>query len=235
VSPFERGALAAAWTRDACAEHASVASFARFSLDLLALGAPADLVADAHRAALDEIEHARLCFELASAYGGAPVGPGRLAVDGAAVRADLASAAVAAVHEGCVGETEAALLAQAQMDGARDPRVRRALLRIAADEADHAALAWRFVAWALRCGGEQVGRAVEAAFEEVSTMGETPDPPAEGAPPGVRPEVWSAHGRLAAAEVARVRARARRDVVGPSARLLPGAGAPGRSPPPLMP
>jgi hypothetical protein len=34
-------------------QHASVASFARFSLELLALGAPPDLVAAAHAAALD--------------------------------------------------------------------------------------------------------------------------------------------------------------------------------------
>ncbi len=46
-------ALSFAWLDDARLEHASIASFARFTLDLLALGAPADLVADAQRAATD--------------------------------------------------------------------------------------------------------------------------------------------------------------------------------------
>ena len=49
---------------------AEIASFARTSLDLLALGAPADLVAETHRAALDEIEHARIAYALASAFSG---------------------------------------------------------------------------------------------------------------------------------------------------------------------
>ena len=60
-----RRARGRAWTADALLEHASVASFSRLSLALLAVGAPADLVALAHRAALDEIRHARLCFALA--------------------------------------------------------------------------------------------------------------------------------------------------------------------------
>jgi hypothetical protein len=48
-------------------EHASVAAFARFTLDLLALGAPADLVQSAQQALGDEIAHAELCFGLAGA------------------------------------------------------------------------------------------------------------------------------------------------------------------------
>ena len=43
LTAAERAALAEAWTADALLEHASVASFARFSLELLAAGAPADL------------------------------------------------------------------------------------------------------------------------------------------------------------------------------------------------
>src|SRR5262245_889099 len=60
VDPTTRAALAAAWLRDAQMEHASIASFARFTLELLAVGAPAELVADSQRASLDEIEHARM-------------------------------------------------------------------------------------------------------------------------------------------------------------------------------
>lgn len=63
-----RDAVVKAWTTAARAEHASVASFARFTLQLLHLGAPADLVADAQQAALDEVRHARLCFGVAVAW-----------------------------------------------------------------------------------------------------------------------------------------------------------------------
>src|SRR6185437_10815965 len=61
-----RASLAETWTVLALLEHASVASFARVSLQLLAVGAPGDLVGATHQAALDEIRHARLCFALAS-------------------------------------------------------------------------------------------------------------------------------------------------------------------------
>ena len=49
-----RRAIAQHWTRAAQMEHASVAAFSRFSLQLLAVGAPPSLLEDAHRAALDE-------------------------------------------------------------------------------------------------------------------------------------------------------------------------------------
>ena len=50
-----RQSLAREWLRAASFEHASIASFNRFSLELLVLGAPADLVDRANRAALDEV------------------------------------------------------------------------------------------------------------------------------------------------------------------------------------
>ena len=78
LSPASRRALARLWTESARGEHASVPAFCRLSLSLLALGAPARLVEAAHRAALEEIEHARLAFSLAGAYAGVPVGPGPL-------------------------------------------------------------------------------------------------------------------------------------------------------------
>ena len=53
-----RAALGRHWTAVAALEHASVASFARFTLHLLVLGAPPSLVAEAQRAGLDEVEHA---------------------------------------------------------------------------------------------------------------------------------------------------------------------------------
>ena len=79
--------LAAAWLEIAQLEHASIAAFASLSLRLLAAGAPAELVTASHRAALDEVEHARIAFELASVYGGRRVGPGRF---DAATRAPVA-------------------------------------------------------------------------------------------------------------------------------------------------
>lgn len=162
----ERAQLAAAWLADARAEHASIATFARLTLQLLSLGAPPELLTAAQRATQDEIQHARLCFDLASRYAGRPLGPGKLAMVDAVTEVSLAELAVAAVHEGCLGETAAAVFASERLEQARDPQVRAALAKIARDETRHAALAWRTVVWAIECGGATVFEAVRAAFDE---------------------------------------------------------------------
>jgi hypothetical protein len=211
-------ALAAAWGRDARYEHASIASFARFALELLSVGAPAALLAEAHRAIGDEIRHAELCFGLAAAYAGAPLGPGKLAMEGALDgRADLAAIAVAAVREGCVGETVAALVAEAMRDAAEDPAVRHALGRIANDEVAHAALAWRFVTWALAQAPDEIAGPVAAAFAEhaLPALGE-----ADGS--DVDHAAMRAHGRLPEGEVRAIAARAYAEVILPCARAMQG-------------
>jgi hypothetical protein len=216
LSPADRAALASAWLADARMEHASVASFARFSLDLLAVGAPAELVAAAHAAAIDEVHHARLCFAFASAYAGATLTPEPFPFGGAvAVESDLAALAAAAVREGCVGETLAALQAAEQLAQATDPAVRAALTTIAEDEAAHAELAWRTVAWALAQGVPAVQRAVAAAFADV-TAG------APAALAGASSAALAAHGRPDPAALHATLARSLRDVVGLCARSLLG-------------
>jgi hypothetical protein len=146
-----RARLGASWRQVALAEHASIASFARFVLDLLAVGAPADLVLAAQRATADEIVHARLAFGLASHYLGEATGPGPLRVDGSIDDSrDLASIVRAVIVEGCIGETVSAARAELELEGCSDPAVRRVLTAIARDERRHAQLAWQFVGWALR-------------------------------------------------------------------------------------
>ena len=49
TSPALRRRLAELWSQDALLEHASIASFSRFALQLLAVAAPPALVAGAHR------------------------------------------------------------------------------------------------------------------------------------------------------------------------------------------
>jgi hypothetical protein len=68
--------LADQWRENGKTEHASVAAFARLTLDLMALGAPPVLIAAANRDALDEIRHTELCFSIARALDGQSVSPG---------------------------------------------------------------------------------------------------------------------------------------------------------------
>ena len=142
--------LAKWWTDVALMEHASVAAFARFTLQLLALGAPAELVSGSGQAMQDEIKHAELGFALASFYAGHAVGPGHLSMDSALdAENSLADVVRMVFREGCVGETTAALEAEETAANVRDEKLSAALQGIARDEKDHATLAWRFVRWAL--------------------------------------------------------------------------------------
>ncbi|MDI1479794.1 ferritin-like domain-containing protein [Polyangium sp. y55x31] len=213
LSADERALLAAAWTRDGLFEHASVASFGRFALELLAVGAPADLVARAHRAAQDEVRHAELCFALASNYAGEATAPGPFPFEGRIeICADLASVAARAAREGCIGETIAAAVAAEQLAAATDPAVHAVLRLIAEDEARHAELAWRTVAWAVRVGGEAVRAAVLEVF---ASLGQ--GAPGERTPRDPR---LAAHGRLGEAEVQEAARRATLEVVLPAVRLF---------------
>ncbi len=142
-------ALAEHWSWIGRMEHASVGSFARFILQLLAVGAPAELVTAAQQALADEVEHARVCFALASAYGGRAVGPGSLPAACGALVSDMAEVVRAVIEEACVGETLSALEVAEAAARAEDPAVAAMLTKIAEDEARHAALGWSFVRWAL--------------------------------------------------------------------------------------
>jgi hypothetical protein len=130
----------------------------------------------------------------------------------------LVDAAVAAVHEGCVAETLAALQAYEQLYNARDLQVRSALRRVAEDEARHAALAFQFVRWALSTGGEQVCAAVSCAFAAAREKLMTSTPRAEE--PGLEVATWRAHGRLTSAEEQSCRLAGLRDVIEPCALAL---------------
>jgi hypothetical protein len=153
----EREVAAAHWTRVGQMEHASIAAFARFTLHLLALGAPPELLQASQQALGDETKHARLAFALASAFGGVRVGPGPLAIDGALDGFDVRTFVATLIREGCIGETVAAMEAREALEDVRDSAVRAVLETIARDEVRHAALAWRTLRWVIASG--RVGRA----------------------------------------------------------------------------
>lgn len=210
-----RERLVGYWSRIGADEHASVASFSRFNLELLALGAPAHLLAASTRAIGDEIAHARIAWGLAGALAGTRPGAGPLAVDRALDRSsDPEAVLLAAIREGCLNETVCAAQARAAAEGAADPQVRALLARVADDEARHAELSWAFVRWLL---GErpELASAARAAFAAWSP-GPAParDPERDallrfGMPtPDLEHEIAVAVGR---------------DVIGPCAAALFGA------------
>ena len=215
LSAEVRRVLAEEWSRSGQMEHASIAAFARFSMQLLALGAPPDLLVATNGAMGDETEHALACFALASAYSGAPTGPSALSMEGALEGADLETVVRLAIVEGCVGETVAAVEAAEAARHAVDPVVRGVLAKIAEDEARHAELAWRFVRWALE-GAPELAATVEQAV--AAALIEERGRPAVAT--SAEDEAWLAHGVARGAVKAEIRRRVVEVVVAPAARAL---------------
>ncbi len=162
-------AVAAQWRENGRTEHASVAAFARLTLDLIALGAPPSLIRAAQEDALDEIAHAERCFSLATLFDGQRLGPGpfpqALGAGGAFGNRSLRLAQLAvdslvdgALHEGVSAAVLARLSKRCDV-----PVVAEAAAQLAADEGRHAAHGWDVVEWCLREGGEPVGRALQGA------------------------------------------------------------------------
>ncbi|WP_044986242.1 ferritin-like domain-containing protein [Sorangium cellulosum] len=217
LSAEQQAALAEHWTRVALLEHASIAAFARFTLQLLSLGAPPELVGAAQAAMGDEAEHARLCFALASAFAGRGVGPGPLAIDGALGGEGAREILVTTLREGCIGETIAAIEAAEAALHATDPAVRRALETIAEDETRHAELAFRFAAWAI----ERDPSLASAVADELAAAASEPAPatPDDAARSGLL-----GFGVLSPAHRRTLRERALAQVVAPCARALLARG-----------
>ena len=161
-----RAALASHWLDAARMEHASVASFARLTLELLAIGAPPELLTRSQAAGIDEVRHAQACYALAQTLGAGDVGPGPLQIEGSLRAPTLVEVAAAAAREGCVWETVAALQAQVEAVQAAHPALQAWLQPIADDEGRHAELAWDIVRWAVDVGGAPVRAAVIAALDE---------------------------------------------------------------------
>lgn len=164
--PAQLSPRAQAWARAGAAEHASVAAFSRLALELMALGAPNDLLRGVHQAALDEVGHADLCWALAKANGYPQLSALAFPIHDIKLAPSLAALARAAVREGCLSETLGAEVMLAVAEQAPNSEVRAALGAIAREEATHAVLSFRIVAWALQVGGIDVQSAVRAAFAE---------------------------------------------------------------------
>jgi hypothetical protein len=212
----ERAALAAYWEQAALMEHASIAAFARFTLELLALGAPAQLVERACAAMSDEQRHATTCFSLASAFAGQPLGPGSLPLDGCLTRVELVEVAVTTFLEGCVGETLAAVEARELARDAEEPGLSRTLGGIAEDEARHSLLAWSFLDWALTRGGPALATRVKDAL--CSTLARAAEPTTRVT--GLTPERETALGLPSPAFRAALRQRVLSEIVIPSLDAL---------------
>jgi len=224
LDPLLREQLAQSWTRVALMEHASIAAFARFALQLMSLGAPASLIEGATAAMSDETKHAKACFAIANQFGSTPVGPGRLAIEHSLDDCSLEEIVLNTIREGCVGETIAAIEAREAAEYAEDPALRALLLEISEDETRHAELAYRFVQWALSLAGPALERAVKREFTFLATRVAP-----ERSAPNYANDALLRHGIVPASIRQLIREQTIAQVVLPCAYALFGAGEPSAS------
>lgn len=154
--------VAESWLRHGQEEHASIASFARFSLELLRFGAPPHLLLSTQAAAAEEVRHAQRSFGLAVQFGAGldvqsaqQVSVGEFPLDTANIEISESLEALVkrSLQEGCFGESAAVTrLALARRIVNEDSPAKAVIEELLADEARHAALAWATVRWAVRKG-----------------------------------------------------------------------------------
>lgn len=169
--------VADAWRKNGLTEHASVAAFARLSLELLELGAPKSLVDAAHADAIDESRHTDLCFDLATRFDGRDVRPG--AFPSGAARASrgprsirLCRLAVESLIDGAINEGVSARVVAEMSKDVKDEKVAEVLRSIARDEGRHAVHGFEVLAWCIQEGGRPVVAAVESALAHLpKTLG----------------------------------------------------------------
>ena len=136
--------LSAKWILQGLDEHSSIGTFAKFSIDLMSIGAPLWMIQLAHEAAIDEIRHAQISFDFANAYSDstkcAMVGP--FPKHEVHVDRDWNRISIDAALGGCIGETLAAFKMKRDVSAVLGYEGQMAM-----DEVKHAALAWASVKW----------------------------------------------------------------------------------------
>jgi hypothetical protein len=173
----ETGAVLA---RNAALESAAVHAFEQLARELEWHGAPGALVARARKAARQEAVHARLFRRAAIARGGRMP---RLRIQQASSRKrDLEEIALENAVEGCAREVLGAALLAFQSERCADAGLRHIFTRIAADEAQHAELAWEVHAWLQSRLGSEQRAAVSAAHEAFLAACEGQPPPEQANP-----------------------------------------------------
>jgi hypothetical protein len=189
--------LAEQWRENGKTEHASVAAFARLTLDMMTVGAPPALIAAANRDALDEIRHTELCFSLARSLDSRSISPGPFPQvrQGRALprlrTLCLAKLAIDSMIDGALHEGVSARIIARLARRCEVPGIRAILTEIAADEGRHAAHGWAVMEWCFEEGGRPVGAALLGAIGALPIEMSSPLP--AGAADGSW-ERWGIHG-----------------------------------------
>jgi hypothetical protein len=216
----ERARLAETWKRRAAAEYLAVSTFSVLAIDMVAAGAPADVLSHCVRSQLDEIRHAELAIRMVEIYGGKRIQPpsGMSNLPDKPGTDKLHQAAANTLLVSCVSETYATTVLTATRDLTTDPVALAVLTSIYSDEVMHARLGWSYVRYAIDQGGQGVIDAAAAmvprALRGVANVIERERPIGEVT------EAVRAHGLMTPAEERVIYSRCVREVLVPGFEAL---------------
>jgi len=144
------------WMSIALAEHSSIATFNKFALELMSMAAPLWMVESANKAAIDEIKHTRIAFDIMNMMRRAHAARPRCVTADAfpqhqiEIDADYERIAMDVVIGGCFGETMSALTMRERLHLHLNDNynlLNSLIAEVANDEIRHSALAWTVAKW----------------------------------------------------------------------------------------
>lgn len=200
LTPEQRARVARVWRARTRAEYLAITTFAFLTVDMVAAGAPPDILSFAHQAAIDEIRHTEMCLRMTQIYAGETPTPdpdlSGLPNDPALPK--LHQAVTNSMLINCVVETFACTILAVVLEQTTDPCAHAVLKRILSDEVGHARLGWAFLRWGIDTGGNGVIKAcsdkVAFTIQSAANVVDAPRPsePVEDA--------LRAHGMMHASE-----------------------------------
>ena len=152
LAPEVRAELARIWGERIPTEYRSITGFSTLSFDLIAAGAPVDLVAVCHRVCIDELRHTELAVRMVDLYGGErpPLPREITSLPADQTVSAMAQACRSAIALACLGETFACSELAMLRERAVDPVVKGVLTVFLADEIVHARIGWAYLAHAMK-------------------------------------------------------------------------------------
>jgi len=164
------------WLESGLSEQATILHFSRLAVNLIAIGAPSDLIRRAYQAAVDEIGHAQLSFGLAEEFDleGRKFAPGTF--DGAEERHAFVEHSLDHVclqNLGGAGTAETLSLFHVAMSLAGnylEQREREVLEIVLREETQHILLAWDIVHWCAEAKAKRSPNEVEAFKQSLKNV-----------------------------------------------------------------
>ncbi len=134
-----------AWRARSLHEHQSACVFSRLLPQLIEAEASIEYKSVVLRAAMDEVRHGSLCLQIVSYLGGEPEAEGDLAtlpLPEHTGRSPRERALRNVIFASCLSETIGTSLLAEEREETREPRIRRVVEQLSADEILHAKLGW---------------------------------------------------------------------------------------------